>query len=81
MADSRALLSEELRQKVEDFAREQNRVPADVMEEAVNRYLASQRLAWFAEKMGRQMARRGITEKDVSGLVQQVRRESETRGR
>jgi predicted transcriptional regulator len=81
MTDSKALLSDELKHRVEDYAREQNRDPADVMEEAVNRYLASQRLARFAEKMERQARSQGISEEDVPRLIQEVRRENETRGR
>ena len=52
MSGSKPLLSNELRHRMEDFAREQNRDPVDVMEEAMNRYLARQRLARFAEKHG-----------------------------
>jgi predicted transcriptional regulator len=81
MTGSKALLSDELKHRIEDFAREQNRDPAEVMEEAVNRYLASQRLARFSEKMERQARSQGISEEDVPRLVQEVRRENETRGR
>ncbi len=81
MTDSRVLLSDELKHRIEEFAREQNREPADVMEEAVNRYLASQRLAQFAEKMERKAGSQGISEEDVPGLIQEVRRENETRER
>jgi hypothetical protein len=37
MTGSKPLLSNELRHRMENFAREQNRDPVDVMEEAMNR--------------------------------------------
>ncbi|HUE20742.1 MAG TPA: hypothetical protein VMQ86_03625 [Bryobacteraceae bacterium] len=81
MIDSSALVSDELKHRIEEFAREQNRDPADVMEEAVNRYLAGQRLARFAKRMECQARSHGISEEDVPRLIQEVRRENETRGR
>jgi predicted transcriptional regulator len=80
MISSTTLLSEELKQRVEDFAQEQNRQPSDVMEEAVNRYLASERLGGFAEKMERRARDLGISDEDIPRLIQEVRRENESRG-
>jgi predicted transcriptional regulator len=77
----KALISEELRERVETFARDENREPSDVVEEALGRYLASQRL----EKLGRKFERRalesGIREEDISDIVHEVRRENRARGR
>ncbi len=77
MTDSKALLPDELKRRIDDFAREQDRDPADVMEEAVNRYLASQRLGRFAEKMERKARSQSISEQDVPRLIQEVRLENE----
>jgi predicted transcriptional regulator len=45
------LISDNLMRQVEQTAREQNRQPAEVAEDTVRRYLASQRLASFSERM------------------------------
>jgi predicted transcriptional regulator len=81
MTDSRVLLSDERKHQIEEFAREQNRDPSDVMEEAVNRYLAGQRLTRFAERMVSQPLGQGVAEEVIPRLIQEVRRENETRGR
>ena len=52
MTDSKSILSDDLRQRVEELAREQNREPAEVLEEAVRRYAGVCRLERFAEKAG-----------------------------
>jgi predicted transcriptional regulator len=75
------LLSDELLQQVVETARAQNREAAEVVEEAVGKYLASQRLERFAERMGRRAAAKNIREEDVPQLVDEVRRENEARGR
>jgi len=75
------ILSDDLRQRVEDFAREQNREPAEVLEEAVRRYAGAYRLERFAEKAGTHARALGIKEEDVPRLVDEVRRENEARGR
>jgi len=72
-------LSDELQEKLEQIAREQHREPAEVLEEAVRRYIgikAHERLAQKAEERARG---RGIKEEDVPRLVEEVRRED--RGR
>ena len=78
---SKTLISEDLQQKVEALAREQNRDPAELVEEALGRYLASQRLEKLSAKLERRALDKGIREEDVPGLVQEVRRENEARGR
>jgi hypothetical protein len=57
-------------QGIETLAREQNRESVDVMEEVVKRYLASQRLARFAEKMELQARSQGTSKEDVPRLIQ-----------
>ena len=75
------LLSDELIERVKETASAQNREPAEVVEEAVVKYLASQRLMRFAEKMGARAEALGIREEDVPGLVDEVRRENKVRVR
>jgi predicted transcriptional regulator len=74
------LLSDELLHKVEDLAREQHRAPAEVIEEAVNRYAAECRLDRLHAKLGARAKKLGIREIDVPELVHQVREENR-RGR
>ena len=81
MPDATPLIPDELIQKVEDLAREQNPEPAGVVEEAVGRYLASRRLERFAETAERRALTRGIREEDVPRLVEEVGRENEVCGR
>ena len=74
-------LSEELQQKLDEIAREQNREPAEVLEEAVRRYVGVQALERLTDKLGKRAREKGIREEDIPGLVKEVRRENETRGR
>jgi hypothetical protein len=79
--EPKPLISDDLLHQVEQTACEQNREPAQVVEEAVGRYLASQRLTSFSERMERRAWEKGIREEDVPRLVEEVRRENETRSR
>jgi predicted transcriptional regulator len=81
MTDEKQLLSDELLQQIEDCAREQNRKPSEVLEEAVRRYMALRRLERLAERGEERVRARGIREEDVPGLVQEVRQEKRVRGR
>jgi predicted transcriptional regulator len=81
MTDGKQLLSESLVQRVTELARQQNREPAEVLEEAVRRYLASCRLERFSDMMGERAREKGIREEHVPHLVSEVRRENEERGR
>jgi hypothetical protein len=67
--------------RVEDFARQQNREPADIVEEALNRYMAGLRLEKLGAKMERRAMAIGIKEENVPGLVREVHRENAERGR
>jgi hypothetical protein len=74
--ETKALISDELKQRVEDVARQQNREPAEVVEEALGRYLASQRLKdTFAYGEG-QARKLGILAEDVDGIVREERDKS-----
>lgn len=81
MTDARELLSGEMIEKIEACAKEQRREPVEVLEEALGRYMAQQRLQRLADR-GEKLAReRGIREEDLPELVRQVRRENAERGR
>jgi hypothetical protein len=73
MPETNALISKELKQPVEDLAREQNREPVEVVEEALGRYLATQRLKeTFA--FGESHARKhGFRPQDVDAIVREER--------
>jgi predicted transcriptional regulator len=75
--EPRPLISDNLLHQVEETARAQNREPSDLVEEALGRYLASHRLASFAEKIERRATQKGIREEDVPDLVEEVRHENE----
>jgi predicted transcriptional regulator len=75
------MLSDELIERVRETASAQNRQPAEVVEEAVCKYLAGQRLARFADRMGARAASMGIRDEDVSALVAEVRSENKARVR
>jgi len=81
MTNGRSLLSQDLFLQVAETAREQSREPAEIVEEAVGRYLASQRLMRFSERAERKARAKGIAEEDVPRLVDEVRRENESRER
>lgn len=75
------LLSDEVRRRVEDLARQENREPSAVLEEAVRRYAASSRLERLSERLEKSAHARGVREEDVPSLVEEVRRENQLRGR
>lgn len=81
MPDTKPLIPDELLQKVEDFAREQNRETADVVSDAVRKYLREQRWVQFVERNERRALANGIHEEDVDRLISEVRRENAGRGR
>jgi predicted transcriptional regulator len=79
--ETKTPLSDDLHTQIEQIAREQNRAPAEVLEEAVRRYVGVQALERLARN-GQEYARaRGIKEEDVPDLVHEVRRENRDRGR
>ena len=81
MGNGNQVLSNELMRQVEETARAQNRKPAELLEEAVRKYLGHlnwRNLVGRAEERNRA---RGITEADVPRLVSEVRRENRGDGR
>jgi hypothetical protein len=81
MTDAKELLSEELIQQIEEAARTQNRKPAEVLDEAWGRYMATRRLEQLAQR-GEERARAlGIREEDVPRLMDEVRQENRVHGR
>ena len=74
-------LPEELQLKLDEIAREQNRGPAEVLEEAVRRYIGVQALERVAKQGEKYAKARGIREEDVPDLVHELRRENRDRGR
>lgn len=81
MTTPKTMLSDESQQQIEQLAREQQREPGEVLEEAVRSYAAACRLGRFADKMGQRAREKGIREEDVPRLVEEVRRENAERGR
>ena len=72
-------LSDELQRQIEEVARTQNRKPAEVLEEAVRKYLDDQKWQSLVARGEKRARALGITEDDVPRLIQEVRRENRTR--
>jgi hypothetical protein len=81
MTDAEELLSEELIGQIEKCAREQNRRPGEVVEEALRRYMALRRLERLSERGGELARARNIREEDIPEVVHDLRRENTARGR
>jgi predicted transcriptional regulator len=79
MSKTKITLSEELQEQIEQIARDQNREPVDVLNEAVRRYVGVQQLERLAHQGGKPARKPAIPEKDVTRLVDQVRRENRDR--
>jgi hypothetical protein len=77
MPEIRTVLSDESQRKIEELARDQQREPGDVLDEAVERYAASQMLEKLSERLERRALAKGIREEDVPKLVEEVRRENQ----
>jgi predicted transcriptional regulator len=76
MTDTKALLSDELLHQVEDLARAQNRQPAEVVADAVAKYLEEQSWGKYVESNELRARAKGIGEDDVDRLISEVRREN-----
>ena len=81
MATVNVPLAEELEKQIAQFAREQKRDPAEVLAEAVRRYLAVRKLECLAAKGEARARALDIREEDIPGMVEEVRRENRERGR
>jgi len=76
MTDTKGLLSDELLHQVEETALAQNREPAEVVTEAVAKYLEEQSLRQYVERNEIRARAKGIGEDDVDRLISEVRREN-----
>lgn len=81
MTPTKTPLSDELQAQIEQIARDQNREPVEVLEDAVRTYIAVRRHERLAEKGEKRARARGIGEADVPRLVKEVRQENRDRGR
>jgi predicted transcriptional regulator len=81
MTDAKELLSDEMISQIEAAARTQNRKPAEVLQDAVKQYLERQSWAEFVGRNEQRAREMGITENDVSRLVEEYRRENRERRR
>jgi hypothetical protein len=79
--EPKPLINDALLLQVEETAREQKREPSEIVEEALGRYLAIQRLERLSERLEKKALAKGIREEDIPRLVDEVRRENESRGR
>jgi hypothetical protein len=61
---------------VKQTARAQNREPAEVVEDAVRKYLEEQSWIRFVQQNERRARANGIGEEDVERLISEVRREN-----
>ena len=78
MPETKTLISDELKQRVEDRAREQNRDASDLVEEALGRYLASQRLKETFAFGEAHAHKHGIRPEDVDAIVREERDKTKT---
>ena len=81
MTNPKTLPSDEAQQQLDQLAREQQREPGEVLDEAVRRYAAACRLDRFTDKIEKRAREKGIREEDFPLLVEEVRREDIERGR
>jgi hypothetical protein len=66
---------------VEETARAQNREPAEIVSDAVRKYLDEQNWVRFVENNECRARANGISEEDVDRLIAEVRRENAERAR
>jgi predicted transcriptional regulator len=76
MTDTKELLSDELLRQVEESARAQNRQPAEVVTDAVAKYLEEQSFRQYVERNEIGARAKGIGEDDVDRLISEVRSEN-----
>jgi predicted transcriptional regulator len=76
MMDAKGLLSDELLYRVEKTARVQNRLPAQVVADAVAKYLEEQSWRQYVERNELRAPAKGIVEDGVDRLIHEVRREN-----
>jgi predicted transcriptional regulator len=81
MTGVKTLLSDELQEQIERVARDQNRQPVEVLEDAVCKYLDDQKWQSLVARGEQRAKDKGLTEADVPRLIEEVRRENRTRER
>jgi metal-responsive CopG/Arc/MetJ family transcriptional regulator len=74
-------LPDRLFSEVEKTAKAEGRSIADVLSEAFKRYTVDQRWQRLVDRGEQRAKRSGITEADVPQLVEEIRRENQTRER
>lgn len=79
MTGTKTPLSDELQQQIEQVARDQNRQPAEVLEDAVRQYLQERKWASLVAKGEGRARERGLTEADIPRLIDEVRSENRSR--
>jgi hypothetical protein len=72
----RQLIDDDLFHQVEKTARAQNREPAEVVSEAVRKYLDEESWVKFVEQNEVRARAKGIIEEDVDRLIAEVRSEN-----
>jgi hypothetical protein len=77
--EPRPLISEALLHQVQETAREQNREPAEVLEEAWSRYVEEQSWARLVTAGQENSRRLGLKESDTERLIAEYRREKRVR--
>lgn len=76
-----ARLPDALLAEVEETAKAEKRTVVDVLSDAVQRYLDERKWQKLVDAGEQRTRSKGLTEADVPGLVEEVRRENLTRGR
>ena len=74
-------LSDELQEQIERVARDQNRQPVEVLEDAVCKYLDDRKWQSLVARSEQCAKDKGLTEADVPRLTEEVRRENRSRER
>jgi predicted transcriptional regulator len=72
-------LPDELQEQIERVARDQSRPPAEVLEDAVCKYLDDQKWQSLVARGEQRAKDKGLTETDVPCLIDEVRREKRAR--
>jgi metal-responsive CopG/Arc/MetJ family transcriptional regulator len=76
MTGGKDLLPEELLHQVEEVARAQHREPAELVTDAVRKYLDQQSWLQYIERNDAKTRKAGISEADVEPLLSEARSEN-----
>jgi len=75
------LINDDLLDQVQETARQQNRQPAELVSEALRKYLDEQSWIKFVNQNEADALGKGITEEDVDRLISEVRAENRQHSR